>query len=306
MAKDENMVQDDYSADELIIRKKKAPEMKEGVTAESVLAGAAQALEAVRAKGPLVHCMTNVVAANFTANALLAFGVQPAMVEDVGEVSQFSAIADAVLVNLGTVTKPQGDAMRAAVSHANMGGRPWVLDPVAVGALLPLRTFLAKELMRRFPAVIRGNASEIAYLAGNEKVASRGVSAAVTSDEVAPLVGRLAAVTHAAVLVTGAVDYVALEGAPLVAIENGTPLMTRVTGVGCVQGALVAAFLGALGGKARWEAALAAALVTAIAGEMAAEKAATPGRFQTAFLDALDAITPQDVLTRGRVQIRAS
>lgn len=306
MAKDENMVQDDYSADELIIRKKKAPELKEGVTVESVLASAAQALEAVRAKSPLVHCMTNVVAANFTANALLAFGAQPAMVEDVGEVSQFSAVADAVLVNLGTVTKPQGDAMRAAVSHANMGGRPWVLDPVAVGSLLPLRTFLAKELMRRFPAVIRGNASEIAYLAGNEKVASRGVSAAVTSDEVAPLVGRLAAVTHAAVLVTGAVDYVALEGAPLVAIENGTPLMTRVTGVGCVQGALAAAFLGALGGKARWEAALAAALVPAIAGEMAAEKATTPGSFQAAYLDALDAITPQDVLTHGRVQIHAS
>ena len=104
-------------------------------------------------------------------------------------------------------------------------------------------------------------------------------------------------------LLTGAVDYVALEGAPLVAVENGAPVMARVAGLGCVQGALGAAFLGALGGKARWESALAAALVTALAGERAAAVAKGPGSFMPAFLDALDALTPDDVRRHGKVQI---
>ena len=176
-----------------------------------------------------------------------------------------------------------------------------MLDPVGVG-LLPLRTFTAKELMRRFPALIRGNASEINFLVNNE-VSAAGVDAAVTSDAVAQSAARLAGVTRAVVLVTGETDYVAAEGAPLVAIANGSPLMARVTGVRCAQGAIAAAFLGTLGGKARWESTLAAALVVAIAGELAAAKAKGPGSFVPAFLDALDALKPEDVLKLGKVKI---
>lgn len=302
MAKEDlNEQAEDFSDDELIIRRKKAPEQKADVTAANVLKIAAGALGALRAKGPLVQCMTNVVASSFSANALLALGAKPTMVEDMGEASQFTKVADSLLVNVGTVTKPQADAMRAAVSHANMGGKPWVLDPVGVG-LLPLRTFTAKELMRRFPALIRGNASEINFLVNNE-VSAAGVDAAVTSDAVAQSAARLAGVTRAVVLVTGETDYVAAEGAPLVAIANGSPLMARVTGVGCAQGAIAAAFLGTLGGKARWESTLAAALVVAIAGELAAAKAKGPGSFVPAFLDALDALKPEDVLKLGKVKI---
>lgn len=302
MSKDnQNEQAEDFSDDELIIRRKKAPEQKTDVTAANVLKIAADALRALRAKKPLVQCMTNVVASNFTANALLALGAAPTMVEDMGEASQFTKVADSLLVNVGAVTKPQADAMRAAVSHANMGGKPWVLDPVGVGAL-PLRTFTAKELMRRFPALIRGNASEINFLVNNE-VGGRGVDTTVTSDDVAQSAARLAGVTHAAVLVTGETDYVAAEGAPLVAVANGSPLMARVTGLGCAQGAIAAAFLGTLGGKARWESTLAAALVVAIAGEQTAVKAKGPGTFVPAFLDALDSLKPEDVLKLGKVKI---
>lgn len=299
MSKEELNDQADFTDDELIIRKKKQPEQKTGVTAAGVLKTAAEALEALRAKGPLVQCMTNVVAADFTARALKALGASYAMVEDMGEASQFTSVMDGLLVNVGTVTKPQTDAMRAAVSHANMGGKPWVLDPVGVGAL-PLRTFTVKELMRRFPALIRGNADEISFLVHNV-VPARG--AALTSDAVAQDAVRLAGVTHAAVLLTGATDYVAVEGAPLVAVENGAPLMARVAGLGCAQGAIGAAFLGALGGKARWESALATALAVALAGERAAEAAKGPGSFVPAFLDALDALTPDDVRKHGKVKI---
>lgn len=290
------------AADEIVIRKQKTPEQKTGITVDGILRTAADALEALRAKKPLIHCMTNLGASNFTANALLALGASPAMVEDVGEVSQFAKIADSLLVNLGTVTKLQSEAMRAAVSQSNLGGRPWVLDPAGVG-MLPLRTFVAKELMRRFPAIIRGNASEIAFLGGNEQATVRGMESTLTSEEVTPLAIRLAGVTRAAVVLSGAVDYIAVEGAPIVGIENSTPMMARVAGTGSVQGALASAFLGTLGAKARWEAALAASLVSKIAGELAAKKATAPGSFYVAYLDALDAITPDDVLKMGRVKI---
>ncbi|MGN0853076.1 MAG: hydroxyethylthiazole kinase [Kiritimatiellia bacterium] len=290
------------AADEIVIRKKKAPEMRTGVSARGILATAAAALDELRAKKPLIHCMTNLGASNFTANALLALGASPAMVEDVGEVSQFAKIADSLLVNLGTVTKPQSDAMRAAVSQSNLGGRPWVLDPAGVG-MLPLRTFVAKELMRRFPAIIRGNASEIAFLGGNEQATIRGMESTLTSKEVTPLAIRLAGVTRAAVVLSGAVDYVAAEGAPVVGIENGSPLMARVAGTGSVQGALATAFLGTLGAQARWESALAASLVSKIAGELAAKKTTAPGSFHVAYLDALAAIAPGDILKMGHVKI---
>ena len=301
MAEEICRVSDDIDGDEIIIRKKKAPEQRTGVTAASVLKTAAESLETLRAKRPLVQCMTNTVSSNFTANALLALGATSVVVEDMGEASQFTSSADSILVNVGTVTKPQADAMRAAVSHANSLGRPWALDPAGVGAL-PLRTFTVKELMRRFPSIIRGNASEIAFLAGAE-TAGRGVESTISSDEVMQAAPRLAGVTRAAVLVTGAVDYVAAEGAPLVAVCNGSPLMARVNGVGSVQGAVAAAFLGTLGGRARWESALAASLVVSVAGEIAAAKGKTLGAFPAAFIDALDAITPDDLVKRGKVKV---
>lgn len=291
--------EDGFSDDEIVIRKKKAPEVREGVTPASVLKTAAAALEQLRAKRPLVQCMTNSVTSGFVANVLLALGGTYAAVEDMSEASQFTATADSLLVNVGTVTKPQADAMRAAVSHANMGGKPWTLDPAGVGAL-PLRTFTARELMRRFPALIRGNAAEISFLVNNV-VPARG--AELSSDDVAQSAVRLAGVTRAAVLVTGANDYVAAEGTPLVAVLNGSPLMNRVAGTGCAQGAVAAAFLATLGAKARWESAVAASLVVSIAGERAAAKAAGPGSFVPAFLDALDALKPEDILKDGKVKV---
>lgn len=301
MAEEICRMSDDIDGDEIIIRKKKAPEQRAGVTAVSVLKTAAEALEALRAKRPLVQCMTNMVSSNFTANALLALGATSVVVEDLGEASQFTSSADSILVNVGTVTKPQADAMRAAVSRANSLGRPWALDPAGVGAL-PLRTFTVKELMRRFPSIIRGNASEIAFLAGAE-TAGRGVESTISSDEVMQAAPRLAGVTRAAVLVSGAVDYVAAEGAPLVAVANGSPLMARVNGVGSVQGAVAAAFLGTLGGRARWESALAASLVVSVAGELAVAKGKTLGAFPAAFIDALDAITSDDLVKHGKVKV---
>lgn len=115
-------------------------------------------------RAPLVHCMTNDVVQAFTANVLLALNASPAMVIDAEEAAIFSPLADALLINVGTLTRDRIPAMRAAIAAARAANVPWTLDPVAVGAL-PLRTGFCRELLDQQPAAIRGNASEILVLA---------------------------------------------------------------------------------------------------------------------------------------------
>ena len=104
-------------------------------------------------------------------------------------------------------------------------------------------------------------------------------------------------------LVSGATDYVCAENAPTVAVKNGTPMLTKLAGTGCLQGALAAAFLGALGSKERLHAAVAAAVVLAVAGERAAAKAKTAGSFAAALMDALDSLKGADVVKGGKLEI---
>ena len=122
-------------------------------------------LDLVRTTTPLVQCITNGVVTNFTANALLALGAAPAMVDIVGEAGPFATVASGLLVNLGTPQPEQRKAARQAVRAARGASTPWVLDPVAIGAL-PVRTELAHDLLAEQPTSIRGNASEVLALAG--------------------------------------------------------------------------------------------------------------------------------------------
>jgi hydroxyethylthiazole kinase len=242
------------------------------------------AIEQVRSRAPLVHCLTNLVVTNFTANVLLAVGAAPAMVVAIEEVADFTPLADALSVNLGTLDAPQAEAIRAAVAAAQTAGKPWVLDPVAVGPL-PFRTALARELLAARPSVVRGNASEIISLAGGIG-GSRGVDSTAPSSDALDAARRLAQATGCVVAVTGAIDYVT-DGTRTASLANGTPLMTRVTGVGCALSATVAACVGA--GAEPWHAALAALAYSSVAGQLAAHSLAAPlpGSFAVAYLDQL-------------------
>src|ERR1700712_5204202 len=120
----------------------------------------AAALSALRDKAPLVQCLTNIVVAQWTANVLLAVGAAPAMVDNPEEAGPFAAIAGGVLVNLGTPYAETVAAMELAVASAREAGTPWVLDPVAAGAL-GWRTEIARKLLSESPTVLRGNASEV-------------------------------------------------------------------------------------------------------------------------------------------------
>ena len=247
-------------------------------------------LRAVTSGSPLVHCLTNIVVAGFTANALLALGASPAMVENSEEAGPFAQMAGAVLINLGTLSPERESAMRAAAAAAHASSVPWVLDPVAVGAL-EHRTNLARELLAHRPAVIRGNASEVASLAGVTGAAGRGVDSRVGSEAAVEAAVELAVETGAVVAVSGAVDYVT-DGKHVVAVPGGDVLMTRVTGVGCALGAVMAAILAVVGDPLA--AARDASAILAEAGERAASPPRPgPGTFAVRLLDALDGLAQE-------------
>lgn len=260
-------------------------------------AQAADVLAAIRARHPLVHCLTNGVVKNFTANALLALGAAPAMVEHPEEAALFAGFADALLINPGTLATWEVAPIEAAAPAAAKADKPWVLDPVAVGPL-PVRTRLARALLEHKPTLIRGNASEIIALAGQEGK-GRGVDSGDAAEAAIEAARSLARRTGGAVLVTGPVDY-ATDGGDAIGIANGHILLTRVTGVGCAQGAVAAAC--AAVAPSPLIAAVAAALIMGIAGDVAAEHAASPGSFAVALLDALDMMAPDTLTMRARIQ----
>ena len=208
---------------------------------------------------PLVLCLTNSVAANFTANCLLAIGAKPAMVEEPSEAEELASVADALLVNLGTVTERQAEAMRLAIEAANEKGVPWVLDPVGVQHLTCRRN-LAQELIGLKPSLIRGNRAEVDAL---------GPTGVVT-------------------LGTGEIDTIEQSNNPnnrTISISGGVPMLQTVTATGCAQGGICAAFLGR--GQSPQDAAVSASKLMKRAGEVAWKRAKTPGSFQVALVDAL-------------------
>lgn len=255
------------------------------------------AIARLRAAAPLVHNITNFVAMNATANALLAVGASPAMVSAIEEVVDFTPLAAALVVNIGTLSADRLASMEAAARTAQAAGIPWVLDPVAAGST-PYRSAAARALSQFGPAVVRGNASEILALSGTARARGKGADSTDSSEAAREAAQSLARRLGAVVAVTGAVDYVA-DGRRLAAIANGDPLLTRVTATGCVATALIGAFLGA--GLAPFDAAAAGLVTLGVAAEIAAPGAAGPGSFQVALFDALYRLDDAALALRARI-----
>jgi hydroxyethylthiazole kinase len=255
-----------------------------------------ESLERLRASPPLVQCLTNIVVAQWSANVLLAAGAAPAMVDNAREAGPFAALADATLINLGTPYAETVAGMHAAVGSARANGTPWVLDPVAVGPL-PWRTEVAFALLEiGSPAVIRGNASEILALAGG--AGGKGVDSVETAEAALEVAQALARRHGTVVAVSGPVDHIT-DGNRVVRISNGHPVMTRVTGVGCALGALIAAFAGA--GDDAFLSAVAGTAVMTVAADAAAASSSHPGSFAVALLDELSVLTPESLTEKVRL-----
>lgn len=239
-------------------------------------------LEQLRRAAPLVQNITNFVVMNSTANTLLALGASPAMVHGSDEVEDFQAIAAALVVNIGTLSSDWVAGMRLAALAAGRLGKPWVLDPVGVGATR-YRTRVAADLLALRPSVLRGNASEILALAGGE--APKGVDSRHGVEAAEGAARQISSRYGIIVAATGAVDLVT-DGTRIARIHGGHPMMGRVTGLGCSASATVGAFLGATPGDA-FGATVAALAVFGAAGKAAAERSPGPGSLQVNLLDDL-------------------
>jgi hydroxyethylthiazole kinase len=247
------------------------------------------AIAAVRTKSPLVHSITNYVVMNNSANALLSIGASPVMAHWKDEMEEMTAIAGALVINIGTLDTEWIEGMKAAGLAASRRGTPIVLDPVGAGATSQ-RTNAAWEIINLcHPTIIRGNGSEIMALV-DANVKSKGVDSSASSDDALSAAKKLAAETGAVVVISGETDYIT-NGTDVFTVEGGNPIMTSVTGMGCTATALVGAFAAVESDP--MVAATAAMAVMSLAGERAAVNARGNGSTKMHFLDELYNLTPE-------------
>ena len=254
-----------------------------------------QTLRELRERKPLVHQITNYVVMNETANATLALGALPVMAHAPEEVGEMASAAGALVLNIGTLSEHWVDAMLLAGKATSA---PIVLDPVGAGATR-YRTDTAKRLLNELPvAVVRGNAAEIATLAGRQ-AEIRGVESMETADSGRELARDAARTLGTVAAVTGPTDFVS-DGERVLAVSNGHELLGTVSGTGCMSTAVTGAFV-AIKPDARLEAAAEALVAFGIAGEDAARGAAGPGTFHAALYDALYNLDPATLDERARL-----
>jgi len=252
----------------------------------------------VRKKKPLVHHITNYITANDCANITLAIGASPIMADAVEEAADIARSAAALVLNIGTLNKRTVASMLAAGKAANQAGIPVIFDPVGVGAS-PFRNQTAARLLDEVKiSVLRGNISEIRFLAGLTS-ATKGVDASesdlASTDEIVKIAKIFAVRLSCVVAVTGATDVVS-DGKTVVCIENGHLMLARLTGTGCMCSSLIGAFCGATP-DAPAKATVSALLSMGIAGEIAAEKQSDNGSFRVALHDAISRMD-EDILTK--------
>jgi hydroxyethylthiazole kinase len=256
---------------------------------------AGQTLRELRERKPLVHQITNYVVMNETANATLALGALPVMAHAPQEVEEMASGAGALVLNIGTLSEHWIEAMILAGKAA---GGPIVLDPVGAGAT-SYRTKTAKRLLDELEiAVVRGNAAEIATLAGRE-AEIRGVEAIGANDDPAELARAAASLLGTVAAVTGPTDHVS-DGERTIAVSNGHALMATVSGTGCMATAITGAFLAAKP-DVPLEAAAEALVAFGVAGEDAAREPRGPGTFHAGLYDALYNLDPATLDDRARV-----
>lgn len=262
----------------------------------------ASLLEQIRKREPLVHHITNYVTVNDCANVVLAIGASPIMADDVGEVEEVVALADALVLNMGTLSQRTVPSMTAAGKRANDLGIPVILDPVGAG-ISKLRKTTARRICKEVKiSIIRGNHSEISFLAGEASMA-KGVDTSREDEkkDARSVAEKLAKELGCVVAVTGAVDVVT-DGRRMVTIYNGNPMLSRVTGTGCMTTSLVGAYAGVA--EDLLQAAVGGVSSMGIAGELSYERAKGQGTgsFHMGIIDALSQMDGEIFKKRAKIK----
>jgi len=248
-------------------------------------------LERVRKEKPLIHHLTNWVTIYDCANLVKVFGASPVMAHAPEEVAQMSGIASALVLNIGTLTVDLIKAMKIAAQSANKKGIPVILDVCGAGAT-ELRDKSCFELLnQRRIDIIKGNASEIARIAGLS-VKTKGVDSSKVEMDLVQLAKKLAQARSCVVVITGKVDIVS-DARKSIIIKNGDAMMGNIVGTGCMAASAIATFaavekdyvLAAAAGLACFE----------IAAECAVKKAKGPGTFKEQLYDHIYALNKNTV-----------
>lgn len=248
----------------------------------------------IRKTQPLVHNITNMVVMNITANALLAIGASPVMAHAVEEIPDMVSLASSLVINIGTLDPRWIESMLIASNEAKKKSIPIVFDPVGAGATR-YRTEQAKKILQEgSPSIIRGNASEIMSLV-DSGVSTKGVDSSQSSISARDAALKLAQKYNCTVVVSGEVDLI-VTGDRITEVRNGDPMMTKVTGIGCVSTAIIGAC--AAVSKDMHDASIAGMLIVGVSGERAVktlkEKEGS-GTFAAKFIDELYGLT-EDIL----------
>ncbi len=232
---------------------------------------AGELLTRVRERRPRVHCLMNTVVQKFTADGITAVGGIPSMTSSPEEIEDFVLMVDALTINLGTLDEVRRKVIRQAVAIANAKGKPWIIDPVHCD-YSPSRLAFAREMLALGPAIVRGNQAEMSVIGD---------------------------VAKALRIQTGPQDLLQ-EQNRAATIYNGHPWMAKVTGTGCLSGGVIAAFMAVE--KDPVLAAAAALTVTGVSAEIAARHSRGPGTFEAAFLDALNGLSTDDIVSLARIE----
>jgi len=256
-------------------------------------------LERVRKEKPLVHHITNWVTIYDCANTTRAFGALPVMAHAIEESGDMAQIASALVLNIGTLTPALVESMIIAAKRANEKPIPVVLDAVGVGATA-LRNEKAFELLENARVdIIKGNATEIARLAG-ENVITRGVEAAEVEADLTDVAFKLSRSRNAVAVITGREDIVA-GGERVYLVKNGHEMMGSIVGTGCMAASVIGVFAGVENDYT--VAAVSALACFGIAGELAAGRSSGPGSFKTAFYDEMYNLDSVKIERMSKIEI---
>ncbi len=259
-------------------------------------------------KAPLVHLITNYVTVNDCANVVLAAGGSPIMADAFSEVLDIVAICKSLVINIGTLNERTIKSMLIAGKHANELKHPVILDPVGAGASKLRNDCISKLLKEVKFSVIRGNISEIravAFRSGQTKGVDANEIDLITDQNINTTIDfakNLSKKTGAIVAISGAIDVVANSDKAYI-IKNGHPVMTKISGCGCMLTALIGAYCGA-NYENLLEATAASVLIFALCGEQAHKSDIGTYSFRTSLVDNLSKIHEKSLNGGLEIEVR--
>ena len=270
----------------------------------SILENSKEIFENIKKVRPVMHNISNIVTANDCANIIIAIGASPIMDHDINKCEDITKLSKALVINIGTLNERTIDSMIASGKMANQFNIPVIFDPVGAGASF-FRNETAKRILEEVKiSVIRGNMSEIKFISGLS-CQTKGVDASESDkksddEEKINIAKNLACKLKCSVAITGVKDFIS-DGERCVVLENGTKLLSKVTGTGCMTSAMIGAYLAA--GSDPFIAAIGGIISMGICGEMSYEKNGTlgTGSFRVGIIDAVSNLNGETIMKRGNI-----